>query len=70
MSAIGSTASFSDAFSVPDANRLALLLASTGEGIYGIDNHGACTFINEAGAPGDRTRCEASLGAEKVDATL
>ncbi len=29
---------------------LALLLASTGEGIYGVDLNGACVFINEAGA--------------------
>ncbi|OGB19053.1 MAG: histidine kinase [Burkholderiales bacterium RIFCSPLOWO2_12_67_14] len=29
---------------------LALLLASTGEGIYGVDLDGACVFINEAGA--------------------
>ena len=27
-----------------------LLLESTGEGIYGIDAHGKCTFINQAGA--------------------
>lgn len=39
-----------DALSDPDSGALALLLASTGEGIYGIDNHGACTFINQAGA--------------------
>ena len=38
------------ALSSPDTGALALLLASTGEGIYGIDNHGACTFINAAGA--------------------
>lgn len=29
---------------------LELLLESTGEGIFGIDNSGACTFINRAGA--------------------
>ena len=29
---------------------LALLLASTGEGIYGVDLDGACVFINPAGA--------------------
>jgi PAS domain S-box-containing protein len=29
---------------------VALLLASTGEGIYGVDLHGACVFINPAGA--------------------
>jgi PAS domain S-box-containing protein len=31
-------------------NPLALLLASTGEGIYGVDLDGLCVFINEAGA--------------------
>ena len=30
--------------------QLALLLESTGEGIYGIDMEGRCTFINRAGA--------------------
>ncbi|MDM7942740.1 MAG: PAS domain S-box protein [Hydrogenophaga sp.] len=29
---------------------LALLLASTGEGVFGIDLHGLCVFINHAGA--------------------
>ncbi|MDO9202041.1 MAG: PAS domain-containing protein, partial [Hydrogenophaga sp.] len=29
---------------------LALLLASTGEGIYGVDLDGLCVFINQAGA--------------------
>ena len=32
------------------AAHLALLLESTGEGIYGIDRDGRCTFINRAGA--------------------
>ena len=32
------------------AEHLALLLESTGEGIYGIDREGRCTFINRAGA--------------------
>ena len=32
------------------ATQLRLLLESTGEGIYGIDLHGQCTFINRAGA--------------------
>ena len=32
------------------ASRLQLLLESTGEGIYGIDSVGLCTFINRAGA--------------------
>ncbi len=31
-------------------NQLALLLESTGEGIFGIDLEGRCTFINHAGA--------------------
>lgn len=31
-------------------NRLTLLLESTGEGIFGIDLEGRCTFINRAGA--------------------
>ena len=31
-------------------NQLALLLESTGEGIFGIDMDGHCTFINRAGA--------------------
>ncbi|HMC16191.1 MAG TPA: PAS domain S-box protein [Albitalea sp.] len=29
---------------------LNLLLESTGEGIFGVDTHGACTFMNRAGA--------------------
>jgi PAS domain S-box-containing protein len=32
------------------ANHIRLLLDSTGEGIYGIDNHGHITFINRAAA--------------------
>jgi PAS domain S-box-containing protein len=32
------------------ANHIRLLLDSTGEGIYGIDNHGLITFINRAAA--------------------
>ena len=38
------------------ATRLRMLLDSTGEGIYGLDETGACTFMNKAGA--------ALLGAE------
>ncbi|HOA92194.1 MAG TPA: histidine kinase [Quisquiliibacterium sp.] len=34
----------------PWAQRLALLLESTGEGIFGIDTRGCCVFINRAGA--------------------
>ena len=33
-----------------EAAHLALLLESTGEGIYGIDREGRCTFVNRAGA--------------------
>ncbi len=33
-----------------DQHLLALLLASTGEGIFGIDMDGCCSFINHAGA--------------------
>src|SRR5450830_1249348 len=36
--------------------QLALLLESTGEGIYGIDMEGRCTFINRAAA--DMIGCE------------
>lgn len=31
-------------------DRLSLLLESTGEGVYGIDTEGRCTFVNRAGA--------------------
>ena len=34
----------------PWTQRLALLLESTGEGIFGIDTQGCCVFINRAGA--------------------
>lgn len=36
--------------SSPWSGRLRLLLESTGEGIYGIDLAGRCTFVNRAGA--------------------
>jgi diguanylate cyclase (GGDEF)-like protein/PAS domain S-box-containing protein len=32
------------------ADTMRLILESTGEGIYGIDPHGACTFVNRAAA--------------------
>ena len=32
------------------ATQLRMLLDSTGEGIYGLDGNGACTFMNKAGA--------------------
>ncbi len=31
-------------------DRLSLLLESTGEGVFGVDMDGLCTFINRAGA--------------------
>ncbi|MGB3070759.1 MAG: PAS domain S-box protein [Ottowia sp.] len=34
----------------PAPDGMTLLLESTSEGVYGIDNTGACTFINRAGA--------------------
>jgi PAS domain S-box-containing protein len=37
-------------FQTNDHDRLSLLLESTGEGIFGIDLDGHCTFINSAGA--------------------
>ena len=48
--------------STPDpAGQLALLLQSTGEGIFGVDMAGHCTFINRAGADmlGRRTEDDA-----------
>jgi PAS domain S-box-containing protein len=41
---------FDPSLSPPTANRLALLLESTGDGVFGIDLDGRCTFINRAGA--------------------
>ena len=48
----------------PDAwsTQLHLLLESTGEGIYGIDKAGCCTFINHAAAAMLGQRTEAVLG--------
>ncbi len=45
-----------------DAANLALLLESTGEGIYGIDREGRCTFVNRAGAQMLGYSTEAVLG--------
>ncbi|WP_234414125.1 PAS domain-containing sensor histidine kinase [Ideonella sp. A 288] len=45
-----------------DAASLALLLESTGEGIYGIDRDGRCTFINRAAAQMLGYRTEQVLG--------
>jgi PAS domain S-box-containing protein len=52
---------------VPDGSpawtqRLQLLLESTGEGIFGIDLDGCCTFINRAGAQMLGRRTEEVLG--------
>ena len=44
------------------AARLALLLESTGEGIFGIDLDGRCTFINRAAAQTLGWRTELVLG--------
>ncbi len=48
--------------SQPWNNRLNLLLESTGEGIFGIDLDGRCTFINRAGAQLLGWRTEQVLG--------
>ncbi|HEY6134732.1 MAG TPA: PAS domain-containing sensor histidine kinase [Rubrivivax sp.] len=45
-----------------DATSLALLLESTGEGIYGIDRAGCCTFVNRAGAQALGYRADEVLG--------
>jgi PAS domain S-box-containing protein len=45
-----------------DAASLALLLESTGEGIYGIDRAGRCTFVNRAGAQALGYRADEVLG--------
>jgi PAS domain S-box-containing protein len=47
--------------------RLQLLLESTGEGIYGIDTAGCCTFINRAGAQMLGWRAEQVLGRNMHD---
>jgi PAS domain S-box-containing protein len=44
------------------ARRLSLLLESTGEGIFGVDNAGRCTFINRSGAEMLGWRTEEVLG--------
>jgi PAS domain S-box-containing protein len=45
-------------------NQLRLLLESSGEGIYGIDLDGRCTFINRAGAQMLGYRPEQALGRD------
>nr|WP_319564503.1 PAS domain-containing sensor histidine kinase [uncultured Rhodoferax sp.] len=49
--------------------QLALLLESTGEGIYGIDMQGRCTFINRAGAHMIGREPEDVLGCNMHDLT-
>jgi len=44
------------------AGQLGLLLQSTGEGIFGVDMAGHCTFINRAGAEMLGRRTEVVLG--------
>ncbi|MCF4970818.1 histidine kinase, partial [Nostoc sp. CMAA1605] len=44
------------------ARRLALLLESTGEGIFGVDMSGACTFVNRAACEMLGWRTEEVLG--------
>jgi PAS domain S-box-containing protein len=64
----------SSALHIPDIaahhawrNQLELLLASTGEGIYGIDLDGRCVFINRAGAEMLGYRPEQVLGRNMHD---
>ena len=48
-------------------NQLELLLASTGEGVYGVDLDGCCVFINRAGAEMLGYRPEQVLGRNMHD---
>jgi len=48
-------------------DQLELLLASTGEGIYGVDLEGRCTFINRAGAEMLGYRAEEVIGRNMHD---
>lgn len=48
--------------STPAADRLTLLLESTGEGIFGIDLAGRCTFVNRAAAQMLGRRTDEVLG--------
>ena len=47
---------------IPASDRLTLLLESTGEGIFGIDMDGQCTFVNRAAAHMLGWRTETVLG--------
>lgn len=49
------------------SNQLDLLLASTGEGIYGVDIDGRCVFINRAGAEMLGYRADQILGRNMHD---
>lgn len=49
------------------SNQLELLLASTGEGIYGVDIDGRCVFINRAGAEMLGYRADQILGRNMHD---
>ncbi len=49
------------------ARSFQLLLDSTGEGIYGVDLHGRCTFINKAGAEMLGYQPEEVLGKDMHD---
>ena len=54
---------FAHGWCMPAANdRLTLLLESTGEGIFGIDMDGRCTFVNRAAAVALGYRTEMVLG--------
>jgi len=55
------------ATSAHDTQRLNLLLESTGEGIYGIDTAGRCTFVNRAAAQMLGRRPEEVLGRNMHD---
>jgi two-component system, sensor histidine kinase and response regulator len=50
-------------------DRLRLLLESSGEGIYGVDTDGRCTFVNPAGAALVGWRPEELLGRNMHEAT-
>ncbi|MFM9970270.1 MAG: PAS domain S-box protein [Burkholderiales bacterium] len=59
---MNTTLGFTESGFNPWHDRLALLLESTGEGIFGIDLQGRCNFINRAGARMLGYRQEAVLG--------
>jgi PAS domain S-box-containing protein len=61
------TLSDADSDAILLRDKLTLLLDSTGEGIYGIDLDGLCTFINRAGAAMLGYRVEQVLGKNMHD---